>query len=120
MASLPNGGLRLSRSSDQLSSPSPIEDKNIESSLVRAKSNSDTNICHKEPSTLTVNLDEVQIGLEQTVTVSFDIREEVTSTDWIGLFLIGVFFIYFPLYHSSTSLLFFILRRTRSIQTNRS
>lgn len=95
---MPNGGLRLSRSSDQLSSPSPIEDKNIESSFARAKSSSDTNVCHKEPSTLTVNLEEVHIGLEQTVIISFDIKEEVTSTDWIGLFLIGVFFIYFFFY----------------------
>ncbi|KAI0239106.1 E3 ubiquitin-protein ligase HECW2 [Lamellibrachia satsuma] len=59
---------------------------------LQQKASSDSNLirhflCHR--SSLTVDREEYVLGSGDKVTVSWDIQEDVSSTDWIGLFLVG-------------------------------
>ena len=59
---------------------------------LQQKASSDSNLvrhflCHR--SSLTVDREEYVLGSGEKVTVSWDIQEDVSSSDWIGLFLVG-------------------------------
>ncbi len=58
---------------------------------VHDRSNSDSdlaNIDMENRSSLSVNKQEVILGVENALMVFWDIREEVSGNDWIGLYLV--------------------------------
>ena len=59
---------------------------------VHDRSNSDSNLAHPDlqnRSSLSVNKQDVILGVENAVMVFWDIREEVSGNDWIGLYQVG-------------------------------
>ncbi|MGH0143340.1 UNVERIFIED_CONTAM: hypothetical protein FKN15_007402 [Acipenser sinensis] len=56
------------------------------------RANSDTDLVTSDSrSSLTASTYEFTLGLAQDLIISWDIKEEVDATDWIGLYHIGVF-----------------------------
>ena len=73
---------KLSRSSDSNLVPLGLQQKaSSDSNLIRHF------LCHR--SSLTVDREEYVLGSGDKVIVLWDIQEDVTSNDWIGLFLVG-------------------------------
>lgn len=61
---------------------------------VHDRSNSDPNLAvtptdSENRSSLSVSKEDVILGVENAVLVFWDIREEVSGNDWIGLYLVG-------------------------------
>ena len=90
--------MRLSVSSDFSPPDGEIEPSARVLSLRRLnlhdRASSDTNIAHstlQSGSFIRASKDEYTLGVGDTITVYWDIQDSVGATDWIGLFLQGLF-----------------------------
>ncbi|KAK3108116.1 hypothetical protein FSP39_001521 [Pinctada imbricata] len=81
------------RAVDDLSLPSPsasLGTETFEFRHTRERSSSDSDLGSENYGGLDVDRTSLTIGKDETIKVSWDIKEDVTATDWIGLYPYGV------------------------------